>query len=205
MSTRRLSSARSPSSRSPASRRRCRPGSSRSPPSPSPTRWWCSAWSSCGAPAWCRSGRRCSTPSAPTRSRCSARYAGWRDALLMVADRRARRRHRRLPGRLPAGALPRDLLRHAEPGDVDDPLRRAGEDRDAGLDRRLPCRGRNVSRLPPGGRGAQSRALLAGARLLRARRLPGRALFPHRRRRAGGAGARQRDPASSFWASRSTG
>ena len=41
---------------------------------------------------------------------------------------------------------------------------------------------------------AQSRAVLAGAGAVGGQRVPGHALFPHRRRRAGGAGARQRDP-----------
>ena len=53
---------------------------------------------------------------------------------------RDRRRGRRAHGgsdRLPAGALPRNLLRHAQSGAVDDPVRRAGEIRVARLDRRL--------------------------------------------------------------------
>ena len=64
---------------------------------------------------------------------------------VLIAGRRGRRRHRRIPGRIPAGALSRHFLRDAQPRDVDDPLRRAGEDRDARLDRRLPRRGRDRS------------------------------------------------------------
>src|SRR3979490_1264662 len=52
--------------------------------------------------------------------------------------RRARGRSRGFPDRPSAGALPRHLLRDAQPRDVDDPLRRAGEDRHARLDRRHP-------------------------------------------------------------------
>ena len=130
------------------------------------------------------------------------RLHGGADRPLHAAARRVRADRRRggggraggVPGRLPAGALPRHLLRHAEPGDVDDPVGRAGEVGDARLDRRLPRRGRHAVRLPAGGRGADAHAVLAGARLLGARRAAGGALLPHAGGRAGGAGARQRDP-----------
>ncbi len=96
-------------------------------------------------PAWCRSARRCSTRSAPTRWRCSAATRRCATCSLMV-----------LVGAVAAGLVAfligfllaryRDIffamlsLAH-----VDDPLRRAGEDRDARLDRRLPRRGRHAS------------------------------------------------------------
>ena len=49
--------------------------------------------------------------------------------------------------RLPARALSRDFLRHAQPGVVDDPLWRAGENGVARLDRRLHRRHAEILRL----------------------------------------------------------
>ena len=119
--------------------------------------------------------------------------------------RRGCRRHRGLPDRLPAGALSRNLLRHAQPRDVDDPLRRAGEDRDARLDRRLPRRGRHVPRLAAAGRDAQPRAVLARARRSRrSRRSWWRAISARWRERWRTRCATTRS-ASSSSASRSTG
>jgi branched-chain amino acid transport system permease protein len=46
------------------------------------------------------------------------------------------------------------FFRDAEHGDVHDPLRRAGEDRDARLDRRIPCRSSHLLRPSAAGRGA---------------------------------------------------
>ena len=118
---------------------------------------------------------------------------------------RGLRRHRRLPDRLPAGALPRNLLRDAQPRDVDDPLRHAGEDRDARLDRRLPRRGRIVPRLPAAGRDAEPRAVLAGARGLRARGAAGVAIISARSRARWRCRSATTRSASSSSASRSTG
>ena len=75
----------------------------------------------------------------------SARWTGFHRRLCAGADRRRRRRPGGGSDRLPAGALPRNLLRHAQPGAVDDPLWRAGEDRVARLDRRLQRRRRRPS------------------------------------------------------------
>ena len=89
------------------------------------------------------------------------------------ADRRrcGRGRHRRIPGRIPAGALSRHFLRDAQPRDVDDSLRRAGQDRDARLDRRLPRRVRDLPGIRASRPGAQSCAVLAGARAFGGQRL----------------------------------
>jgi hypothetical protein len=109
-------------------------------------------------------------------------------------DRRHQRRLGRPGHRLPFGALSRNLFRHAQPRSVDDPVRRAGEDRVARLDRRFQRIDADLPRLCAAPRGAGAFALLADAR--RRRRLCGhdRRLFPHRRRCAGGADPRQRNP-----------
>ena len=65
------------------------------------------------------------------------RWTGITDAIVLVLIGGACAGARRLRGRLPAGALPRDLFRDAEPRTVHDPLRRAGEDRVARFDRRF--------------------------------------------------------------------
>ena len=110
-------------------------------------RWWCSASSSCGGPASSRSGRRLFYAIGAYAVALIGRYTPMRDVFVVVIAGAACAANRRLFGRLPARALPRNLLRDAKPRDVDDPLRRAGEDRGARLHRRLPCRGRHVLRL----------------------------------------------------------
>ena len=115
----------------------CRSGRCSSSPSPSPR-------------AWSRSGCCC----------CCARAGVVRPGALLLPRRLRRRRarallrrvatsssqmlaggavgrRRRLRARLPARALPRHLLRPAQPRAVDDPVRAAGEERGARLDRRL--------------------------------------------------------------------
>src|SRR5262249_9112344 len=103
-------------------------------------------------------------------------------------------RHRRVPGRISARALSRHLLRDAEPRDVDDPLRRAGEDPDTRIDRRFPRRGGVVPRLCAPRPGAQSHAVLARAGGFGDRPLANQPLLPPRPRRAPGARARPRHP-----------
>ena len=65
------------------------------------------------------------------------RWTGVTDACSIGTDRRCLGRAGLLRGGLPAGALPRNLLRDAQPGTVHDPLRGAGKDRVARFDRRL--------------------------------------------------------------------
>ena len=153
-----------------------------------------------------RSARRCSTASAPMPSRCSARCTR-RHATrsCWCCSAAICRRRRRVPGRLPARALSRDLLRHAEPGAVDDPLRRAGEDRIAGLDRRLqrrtPARSSATRRTATRSNLALFWLTLGVCAVARA---PGRRLFPLGRRRARDRRSATTRSASSSSASRST-
>ena len=98
-------------------------------------------------------------------------------------------------GRIPARALSRDFLRHAQPRAVDDPLRRAGEDGIARLDRRLPRRTPTFLGYAPHGDALGRALLLAGARLRRGRRLAGRRSISARVAGAlATADPRQRDP-----------
>ena len=65
------------------------------------------------------------------------RWTGVTDAIVLVLIGGVSRRPGILRGRFPAGALPRDFLRDAQPGTVHDPIRGAGEDRIPRFDRRL--------------------------------------------------------------------
>ena len=105
-----------------------------------------------------RAGAVLSRP-APMRWRCSGATPAGATRSCWWRSRAVAGRHGGVPGRIPARALSRYLLRDAQPRDVDDPLRRAGEDRDARLDRRLPRRRRRPSSaMQPRGRRAQPRA-----------------------------------------------
>ncbi len=77
----------------------------------------------------------------------------------------------RLRARLPAGALPRHLLRPAEPRAVDDPVRPAGQERGARLDRRLQRAALDAVRHPPGTRpGCATRCWSVGGGVWRSSR-----------------------------------
>ena len=158
-----------------------------------------------GAPAWSRSARRSIYCIGAYAVALLARWTGFIDAIGLVLARRHRRRRGRLAGRLPARALSRNLLRHAQPRVVDDPLRRAGEDRVARLDRRIQRQAGTFLGFAPHGEALGRALYLADARLGALAALLVGAVFPHRspaRSRRRSATTRS---ASSFSASRSTG
>src|SRR4051812_39235913 len=106
-------------------------------------------------------------------------------------DRRRGGRADRVRGRLPAGALPRDFLRDAQPGFVHDPVRAARQNRVAWLDRRLRGDRADLLWLCAASARAFARTLLARACRLLGRGSPGRRLLPLGGWRAGHSVARQ--------------
>ena len=121
-------------------------------------------------------------------------WLGLSDAILLVLLGGAVAARGRLGGRPAARALPRDLLRHAEPRLLDDPLWPAGEHRGAGQHRRRQRRPADLLRLCAAGP-AQVRARLSPDHRRRAGRgLPGPRLSAVDHRPARRADPRQRDP-----------
>ena len=101
------------------------------------------------------------------------RYGGMHDVLVLIPAAAVLSAVRRLPHRFSAGALPRNLLRHAQPRHVDDSLWRAGQNRNARLDRWVSRRAANLSRLCSARRHAFVDLVLAGAGVFGRVRLAG--------------------------------